>query len=158
MDNDENVDQYLRELYTAGIVSCHARPLHLEVSPAQYTYWESRVNASDLYQRFPPPTNDSSSGISKAKTTPVYTSPFLPHLVIDWLMKRDQLSTNDSLLLSSSGNYLKAALMHRLYPDELMFHSIFWPSTIVVCGLLFISLAYAIDGCKTWVTDMTVIA
>ncbi|VDN08637.1 unnamed protein product [Dibothriocephalus latus] len=83
----------------------------------------------------------------------------MPVKVIEWLaqMQRQQ----HKLPVASSrrnADLMAAALMHRLYPARLLFHSLFWPTLVLVVGLLLTIIAYAIDGCKVWVTDMTVIA
>ena len=121
---------------------------------------------------FPPKTmlhNESKVGTRGDENSPILPaeSNLPPLRTIEWLREGSNLTAAkvavSRLLLHrqlspTQDDLSAAALMHRLYPDALLFHSLFWPLAIILCGLLLIGLAYAIDGCKVWSTDMTVIA
>lgn len=154
------MDQFLRELHAAGLVQCYARPLKRRLSSLELQQWQHRINASN--------NSISSEGF---RILPEESEPtFLPFLTVEWLreganLSAAELATSRHLLHLPppppqflGGELSSAALMHRLYPDSLLFHSLFWPLAIIVCGLLLIALAYSVDGCKVWRTDMTVIA
>lgn len=107
------------------------------------------------------------AGMDKFHILPAASEPtFLPLLTIEWLREGANLSEAEAAVSRrllhlpppTQSELSAAALMHRLYPDTLLFHSLFWPLAIILCGLLLIALAYAVDGCKVWRTDMTVIA
>ncbi|KAM7542631.1 hypothetical protein Aperf_G00000011516 [Anoplocephala perfoliata] len=159
-DNVETVDQYLRELHAAGLVQCYARPLRKRLSSPELQQWQRRISASGNFN------NSEGFHILPEESEPT----FLPLLTIEWLREGANLSAAElaasryllhfppPLPKFLGGELCSAALMHRLYPDALLFHSLFWPLTIIVCGLLLIALAYSIDGCKVWSSDMTVIA
>nr|VZI09090.1 unnamed protein product [Spirometra erinaceieuropaei] len=145
-DNDETVEQYLRELRTQRLLPCYARPMRLELTPEQMLERSLRVNESSLLETF------SQYGDGHHH----WPAPFLPVKVIEWLAQTQrQMQTPRS---RRSADLMAAALMHRLYPGSLLFHSLFWPTLVLIVGLLLTIIAYAIDGCKVWVTDMTVIA
>ncbi|VDD75057.1 unnamed protein product [Mesocestoides corti] len=151
-DNVETVDQYLRELHATGLMPCYARPLHKKLSSRDVHSWKHRLNSTkqsvaDFIGTFPD-TNENE---------------FIPFQTMDWLLKwtnspLEETSYRQVFLLQTQGHLSAAALMHRLYPDTLLFHSLFWPIAIILCCLLLIGLAYVVDGCKVWRTDMTVIA
>ncbi|KAM3173895.1 hypothetical protein ACTXT7_011655 [Hymenolepis weldensis] len=159
-DNAETVDQYLRELHATGLLPCYARPLRKEMFSFELQQRERQLNTSNNAQspeefHILPKDNEQT---------------FLPLLTIDWLregknLSAAELAASNRLLhmpppppTFGRGELNAAALMHRLYPDTLLFHSLFWPLAIIICGLLLIGLAYSVDGCKVWQADMTVIA
>ncbi|VDM03925.1 unnamed protein product [Schistocephalus solidus] len=148
-DNDETVEQYLRELRTRRLLPCYARPLRLELSPEQLLERSARINQSGWLE-----TLDRYSHGHR------WPAPFLPLKVIEWLSEMQ--SQTDGLQTPPrsrrNADLMAAALMHRLYPTSLLFHSLFWPTLVLIVGLMLTTVAYAIDGCKVWVTDMTVIA
>ncbi|BHF70760.1 hypothetical protein SprV_0301381300 [Sparganum proliferum] len=144
-DNDETVEQYLRELRTRRLLPCYARPMRLELTPEQMLERSLRVNESSLLETF-----------IQYGDGHQWPAPFLPVKVIEWLtqMQRQMQAPRSR----RNADLMAAALMHRLYPGSLLFHSLFWPTLVLIVGLLLTIIAYAIDGCKVWVTDMTVIA
>lgn len=151
----ETVEQYLRELHDTRLLPCHARPLRHELSPRELRAWQLHNNSSRR------PIEDFFTTLPSGSQQP----DFLPFQAIDWLRERTNISADlppdiskQLLLLSPQGNSNPAALMHRLYPDALLFHCLFWPLAIILCCLTLIALAYSVDGCKVWRTDMTVIA
>ncbi|VDN99727.1 unnamed protein product [Rodentolepis nana] len=159
-DNAETVDQYLRELHATGIMPCFARPLRKATFSHELQLLKRGFNDSNNAY--------SSKGVHSLSEDNEQT--FLPLLTIDWLREGKNLSATElaasNRLLHTppspptfgGGELNAAALMHRLYPDALLFHSLFWPLTIIICGLLLIALAYSIDGCKVWQADIAVIA
>ncbi|CDS37250.1 calcium activated potassium channel subunit [Echinococcus multilocularis] len=172
-DNVETVDQYLRELHATGLMPCYALPMRAEFSKEMHN-WRGRFNALTMPAKIigsPESRREEESeveaDIDNFHILPAANAPtFLPLLTIEWLREGANLSkaemTSSRRLLHlpppAQGELSAAALMHRLYPDTLLFHSLFWPLAIILCGLLLIALAYAVDGCKVWRTDMTVIA
>ncbi|CAL8077187.1 unnamed protein product [Calicophoron daubneyi] len=51
-----------------------------------------------------------------------------------------------------------AAILHRLYSPTMFFHSLCWPSSLFLGGLIVLLFTYLVDGCQAWAGDKTVIA
>uniref|UniRef100_A0A0R3X4Y2 Conserved plasma membrane protein n=1 Tax=Hydatigena taeniaeformis TaxID=6205 RepID=A0A0R3X4Y2_HYDTA len=173
-DNAETVDQYLRELHAIGLMPCYALPMRVEFTLKEMQNWRRRLNSLPMaVDTTGSPESESEeeleigSDLDSFHILPTASeSTFLPLLTIEWLREGANLSEAEAAVSRrllhlpppTRGELSAAALMHRLYPDTLLFHSLFWPLAIILCGLLLIALAYAVDGCKVWRTDMTVIA
>lgn len=147
---------------------CYAHPLHVELTSK---VMQTLLSHSDFPQKIATENDEVKMGSRGNKISSILpgsnVSNIHPLLAIEWLRDGSNFTAAEMFIfrhllhrpLSPSQDELsEAALMHRLYPDSLLFHSLFWPLTIILCGLLLIGLAYAIDGCRVWRTDMTVIA